>query len=950
MLAMRATADPKTYIVSTRGSQTAEAIIFDDEAPELTISVGQSIAEAANAEAAFKVVSNVLPTANLNIQYTPVGEGFIANSGVKVSKTITPSDFTANAISRDGGNSTITVYEAPINVDIINDQLNEPDGSVTLTLNRQDLIPLNHTIGSPTSATIAVTDDDPVPTITIANLTPSVSESSNTISIPVTLSNPTVEPVSIDWGTTAGTATTADFVEQLNQTLNFAASTDSTSNVSNAIVITITDDLIKELDENFTITLSNPQNATFASNNTELVVTVTINDDEDKPTITFTDPRPSVNESAGTLTLTATLNFQSTQSVTAKVTTDDVTATSGSSGDYIAITDQDLTFDVGEVTKDITITINQDNADEGNETFTVTLDEVSEGKFPEAASSLVTTATIVDDDAAVLSFKTTAFRPTENGGNFDVTVMLSRVTTNNVAFGVELGGGTATNGSDYTNPTNLSYSIAPGDTEATISIPITNDVSNEGNETFNFTIVNLTGASFASGAALEQTITIVDDEMPRLKFTNATTTVAENVEGNFVYLELSLTGTSDSNVRVNYDTKSGTATKSIDFLNDQQLFVDIAANSLTGRIRIPIVDDYLDEVDETFEVEIKNVTGAIAPQIFGQRVNTVTIKDNDVPRISISATGAAKEGANATADFTVTADILPHTGLTIYYEPEGAAFLPSGVTETRQMSASPVVFTQASLNDPFTGTLSVALDNDDVAEFNGTITVTLEDENPANINYQLIPGSTQATINVEDDDAKIPVLNVVAPTTATAESAGSVNFVVTAYEDQTKSTSINPLRPISVQYTPEEVDNGDFLTDTVANIATTTELTFTSNNGIWSDVITVNLHNDTNGEPTGKIKITLNNDPATITTYMVTSGADNTAEATIWDDDSPELTIIAGNPVTEGTDSTAAFRVISNVNPHTDLSIQYTPESTAYIANSGISITATPAISFTLMP
>ena len=46
-----------------------------------------------------------------------------------------------------------------------------------------------------------------------------------------------------------------------------------------------------------------------------------------------------------------------------------------------------------------------------------------------------------------------------------------------------------------------------------------------------------------------------------------------------------------------------------------------------------------------------------------------------------------------------------------------------------------------------------------------------------------------------------------------------------------------------------------------------------------------------------------------IKTYNVSTGADKDAEATIWDDDAPELTIGAGTGVTEGPSVKARFQM-----------------------------------------
>ena len=79
----------------------------------------------------------------------------------------------------------------------------------------------------------------------------------------------------------------------------------------------------------------------------------------------------------------------------------------------------------------------------------------------------------------------------------------------------------------------------------------------KGMRLFNLTLSNLTGAVFAEGTALTQAITIVDDELPVVKFTNLTASVAEDVSGGMASLEVSLSGATTNPVTVTYATANG---------------------------------------------------------------------------------------------------------------------------------------------------------------------------------------------------------------------------------------------------------------------------------------------------------------------------------------------------------------------------------------------------------
>ena len=695
-----------TYTVSTGDDKSAEATIWDDDAPELSIVAGPAVTEGDDVKATFKVISNVLPSTNsIPIQYTPTSATYIAGSGTPV---------TANPGVSFDKNDTTGKYEGTIEVDIVNDNTYEPDGSVSVTLNSESPA-TNYYVVSPESASVAVSDDDPIPTISVANLTPSLLENSGSVRIPVTLSNLTAETASVRWSTTHGTATANDYIGGQNQTLEFNNSTSET------IEITLQNDNTFEGDEDFTITLSNPTNASIPGESGTIVITVTLLESVPKETV---------------------------------------------------------------------------------------------------------------------------------------------------------------------------------------------------------------------------------------RFTNSTATVAENVSGNMVNLEIRIgSPLASAAVTVDYTTSTSTelgmATADSDFTVSTSGTATIRSKNRTGMIQIPIINDNIDEPNETFTVTISNPINAQLSATPADSTITVTITDDDVPEFSISAGGNVRESTSATADFIITSDIIPRPGLEIHYLPVSTNFLSTSVSNTAQNNDQ-LVFTQANSDAPIVATLSVPLDSDDTKELNGTVQVTLQNDDPVGTDYTVNATNNNATVNIEDDDAEIPVLVISGPAGGVAESVGNATFTVTAYSDQTKTSSIDPGRPITIQFTPEEFANGDFLTNAVAGVAQTTELTFTGTN-TFTDTFSVTLHNDNSPEASGKIRVTLNDDPATLKTYIVSTRGDRIADVNIWDDDAPELTITAGSAVTEGADVKASFKIISRVLPTTDLSLQYTPEGANYITGSGTKVTSPIlASSFTL--
>ena len=293
-------------------------------------------------------------------------------------------------------------YEGLLEFDIMNNNINEPNGRISVTLNNE-ATPTTYFVGSPASASVAITDDDPVPTILIANTNVGVNENASMISIPVQLSNPTTEAVEIAWSTSANTASLSDF-ETKSQTLEIEGS------VIGFIQIPITDDDFYEGNETFTITLNEPSQATFLNslrdpNDTSQVkINVTIRDNEVIPTVSFSDRNITVLEGSASANLELNLSGKSTSDVMVNYLTTAGTATAGS--DFIAIPAspaRTATISADHLTTTIQVQILNDEIDESNETLTVTLSNPQNAILPNSIADASITITITDQDIPELS-------------------------------------------------------------------------------------------------------------------------------------------------------------------------------------------------------------------------------------------------------------------------------------------------------------------------------------------------------------------------------------------------------------------------------------------------------------------------------------------------------------------------------------------------------------------
>ncbi|MYI20113.1 MAG: hypothetical protein F4121_08580, partial [Acidimicrobiia bacterium] len=197
-----------------------------------------------------------------------------------------------------------------------------------------------------------------IPSLSVADKT--VDEDDGTITVTVSLSSTSVDEVTVQYATSNGTATAGIDYTGSSGTLTFPA-----GDTSKTVSVSIIDDTLDEVNETFKVTLSNPTNDVTISDNE---ATVTITDDDDPPSLRVADK--TVDEDAGSVTLTVTLGRVSSKTVTVDYATSSGTATAGI--DYTD-TSGSLSFAAGDTSKTVSVSIIDDNVDENSEAFTFTL-------------------------------------------------------------------------------------------------------------------------------------------------------------------------------------------------------------------------------------------------------------------------------------------------------------------------------------------------------------------------------------------------------------------------------------------------------------------------------------------------------------------------------------------------------------------------------------------------
>ena len=371
-------------------------------------------------------------------------------------------------------------------------------------------------------------------------------------------------------------------------------------------------DVVDEVDETFTVTLSDASNATLAT----AQGTGTITDNDAPPSLTINDVSlPEGNAGTTPFTFTVTLSAASGRPVTVNYATANGTATAGTTGsaDYVA-TSGTLTFSPGTTTQSIAVSVRGDTTVESNQTFAVNL---SGGTNATVADSQGT-GTILNDDLPALSISNVTVTEGNSGSvTAQFTVTLSASSSQTVTVNYATANSTATLGSDYTSASG-SLSFSPGTTSRTISVAVLGDVFDEVNETF---VVNLSDAVNASIAKAQGIGTITDDDAtPSLSINDVSLTEGNAGTKPFTFT-VTLSAASGRSVTVKYATANGTATAgttgSADYVATSGTLT-FSPGTTTQSIAVSVRGNTTVESDELYSVSLKVPSNATIQDSLGQ--------------------------------------------------------------------------------------------------------------------------------------------------------------------------------------------------------------------------------------------------------------------------------------------------------------------------------------------
>ncbi|MGQ0621976.1 MAG: Calx-beta domain-containing protein [Panacagrimonas sp.] len=535
-----------------------------------------------------------------------------------------------------------------------------------------------------------------------------------------------------------------DYTALANSTVTWADGDDDDKTVS----VPITNDTLDEDDESLSLSLSGATGAVLGSPTT---ATLTIEDNDNAPTVSFAAAALSVDENVITAKSRVKLSAASSKNVTVTVS---VTGGSASSGaDYSLPIDSTLIIPAGDTFAELSIPVTDDLLDENDETITLLLSTPT-GANASVEVPFTQIVTIVDDDATpTVSFDTSGAIYDESAGTVMIPVRLS------AASGLEVRAAFTVSGSataaDYSSPTSSPLVFTPDSPSATtvnVVLSIADDMLNEDSETVIFSLGALTNA--LSGARPAYTATITDnDAAPTVKFSQLSRDVSEGA--GTVSVDVELSALSGKSVTVNF-AQSGSA-GNLDFSGLTASPVTIAAGSNKATISFAILEDLLDENDETVVLSLGALTNVTpgTPASF-----TATIQDNDdSPSVSfdLAASSIDENAGTVTLGFSLSAPSgLP---VSVPFTATGALG-PKGATVS---TGSPVMINAGNQ----TGSITLSIDDDALDEFDQLVTLTLN--TPTNAGLGTRP---QHALTIVDNDAE-PTVKFTASSQNVGEAAGT---------------------------------------------------------------------------------------------------------------------------------------------------------------------------------
>ncbi len=567
------------------------------------------------------------------------------------------------------------------------------------------------------------------------------------------------EAATIDFISAGDTATAGSDFTANSQTLSFVA-----GEVSKTVVVLTSDDADLEVTETVSGRLANAQYGTISTG--EAIVSITDNEQVQwdiiiSDPITVENVATSVGEDVGTVTFTITR----TAGTTAETIDLVGLGSSAVAGEDFVNFDQTVSFAVGVLSQDITVTITDDVIFEANESFAASISNASVGTIETSSASL----TIEDNESTIWSVEFTNAQPgvtsevSEADGTASFTITRTGDTSVAADITVYTSGGSAQADVDYTS-VNTVMSFAAGESSKTIDIAITEDFAEESSERINVYIADPTVGIVDTTSA---NVRILDNDGLQWFVSADDVTISEGAgTASFTVYR---TGNLTSEVTVDFEALGNTATAGADFTATTQTLT-FAVGESAKTVEIVLTDDALFESTESLRAVISNQSAGT----LSTSTANMNITDDDLTHWAVSSVlSSVNEGAGQFAvEVTRSGDISAAQTIDVATA-DGSAIAGADYTAMDQTLS----FAAGEVKK----TLYISLTDDTDSEIAETILVSLS--NPTS---GVIDTATTTTTILASDDTFWSVA-----ASGSADEGGVQTFVISRSGDIDQAASIS---------------------------------------------------------------------------------------------------------------------------------------------------------------
>ncbi|MDX1415485.1 MAG: Calx-beta domain-containing protein [Candidatus Promineifilaceae bacterium] len=279
--------------------------------------------------------------------------------------------------------------------------------------------------------------------------------------------------------------------------------------------------------------------------------------------------------------------------------------------------------------------------------------------------------------------------------------------------------------------------FSPGETSQTFSVTTLDNAELDGLKALGLELSN--PASSTLGEPNTAILTIFDDETPTVRFKSAEFIVDEGV-GTAV-IELLLSGPATTPVSVDFRTEDGTATAGEDYTAVTGETITFAPGDTSKNAMVTIIDDNLNELNETVALILENPSPAEA--VIANSPATLVILDNDPePQVQFKSDTITVGESVGKAIVDVTLSTMSGRAVTVAYETGGG-------TATPGVDYEPASGTLTFQKGQMVQSIEVIIKSDSGSESDETFNVSISNPDGGVLG---LPNTMQVTIAEQSSD------------------------------------------------------------------------------------------------------------------------------------------------------------------------------------------------------